>query len=106
MSDAKKLNPVEAAKVASRYLRGTIAEELQRHVIETELKGYHCPWLAPEHAGAEARADAIVAEARLGAADAAAEEAVFTTYVADCRTRLAAFGVALPAFETNRLPAF
>src|SRR5450631_1911496 len=28
MSDAKKLNPVEAAKVASRYLRGTIAEEL------------------------------------------------------------------------------
>lgn len=86
--------------------REQIAEEMQRHILETELKGYHCPWLAPEHAAAEAEADAIVAKAGLGGADRAAEEEVFATYVADARTRLAAFGVHLPEFETNRMRAF
>jgi hypothetical protein len=41
--------------------RLTIAEELAVHVRDTELRGYHCPWLAPEHASAEAQADAAIA---------------------------------------------
>ncbi len=43
--------------------RLTIAEELAVHVRDTELRGYHCPWLAPEHASVEAQADAAIAAA-------------------------------------------
>ena len=86
--------------------RLTIANELTTHVRETELKGYHCPWLAPEHALAEADADALVAEAGLGGASRATEEEVLAAYVANARARLAEFGVAVPVFETNRMRAF
>ena len=37
--------------------RALIADELLRYIGETQLRGYHCPWLAPEHAAAEAQAD-------------------------------------------------
>lgn len=83
-----------------------IAEELATHVRETELKGYHCPWLAPEHAATEARADAITASAGLGAATRAAEEDTLATYVANVRAKLAEFGVAVPMFESNRMRTF
>jgi hypothetical protein len=86
--------------------REQIATELQRHIQGVELKGYHCPWLAPEHAAAEAEADAVIAAAGLGGADRETEEAVFATYVGDARVRLGAWGVALPWFETNRMRAF
>jgi hypothetical protein len=86
--------------------RVSIAEELAVHVRDTELKGYHCPWLAPEHAGAEADADAVIAAAGLGGATRAAEEDVLITYVGNARARLAELGVALPMFETNRMRAF
>ncbi|MGP0093173.1 MAG: hypothetical protein ACLPKB_25010 [Xanthobacteraceae bacterium] len=86
--------------------RLTIAEELAAHVRDTELKGYHCPWLASEHALAEANADAVIAQAGLGAATRAAEEDVLVTYVGNARARLAELGVALAAFETNRMRAF
>jgi hypothetical protein len=86
--------------------RATIADELTTHVRETELKGYHCPWLAPEHARAEADADALVAAASLGGASRAAEEDVLVTYVANARARLAELGVTVPVFETNRMRAF
>ncbi|MPZ58802.1 MAG: hypothetical protein GEU91_20380 [Rhizobiales bacterium] len=86
--------------------RLSVAEELATHVRDTELKGYHCPWLAPEHALAEAEADAMIAAAGLGAASRAAEEDVLITYVGNARARLAELGVALPMFETNRVRAF
>jgi hypothetical protein len=83
--------------------RLTIAEELAVHVRDTELRGYHCPWLAPEHASAEAQADAAIAAAGLGAASRAAEEEVLINYVGNARARLAEFNVVLPVFETNRM---
>ena len=86
--------------------RQLIATELTTHIQETELKGYHCPWLAPEHAAAEAEADAITASAGLGVASRAAEEDTLVAYVADTRTRLAEFGVKLQMFETNRMRTF
>ncbi|MCK9907682.1 hypothetical protein MXD81_00965 [Microbacteriaceae bacterium K1510] len=86
--------------------RALIAEELTAHVRETELKGYHCPWLAPEHASAEAEADAITAAAGLGAASRAAEEETLATYVANARAKLAELGVTLPMFESNRMRTF
>jgi hypothetical protein len=86
--------------------RALIAEELSRHVHDVELKGYHCPWLAPEHALAEAEADAVIAEAGLGGATRAAEEEALVTYVANARTRLAELGVVFPMVETNRMRAF
>ena len=86
--------------------RDLIAAQLTAHIRDTELKGYHCPWLAPEHAAAEAQADAICAAAGLGAATRAEEEETMAAYVANARQKLADIGVALPAFETNRMRAF
>jgi hypothetical protein len=86
--------------------RQLIAAELTTHVHDTELKGYHCPWLAPEHASAEADADAITASAGLGAASRAAEEETLINYVKNARIRLAELGVVLPTFETNRMRSF
>ena len=80
--------------------------ELTAHIRDTELKGYHCPWLAPEYAAAEAQADAVCAAAGLGAATRAEEEDTMMTYVANARQRLGDMGVALPMFETNRMHAF
>jgi len=85
--------------------RAMISSELLRHIVQTEMAGYHCPWLAPEHAAAEAEADAVTADAGLGAAPRDAEEEVFTAFVSDSRARLAQLGVALPALETNRMRA-
>jgi hypothetical protein len=48
----------------------------------------------------------VIAAAGLGAATRAAEEEVLITYVGNARARLAELGVALPAFETNRMRAF
>lgn len=86
--------------------RAAIAAELVAYVQEVVLKGYHCPWLAPEQADAEARADALVAAAGLGAAPAADEEEALAAYVGRARTRLAELGVTLPLFKTNRMRTF
>lgn len=86
--------------------RQTIAAELRQHILTTEMAGYHCPWLAPEHAATEAAADAATVGAGLGAATRDQEAEVFTAYVSDARLRLAQIGVVLPMFETNRLAAF
>ena len=86
--------------------RSLIGEELTDYVRETELKGYHCPWLAPEHATVEAEADALTAAAGLGGATRRAEEETLANYVANARTKLAEFGIVLPMFETNRMRTF
>ena len=86
--------------------RALIGEELTDYVRETELKGYHCPWLAPEHAAAEAMADAVTAAAGLGGATQMAEEETLANYVANARAKLAEFGIVLPMFETNRMRTF
>jgi hypothetical protein len=86
--------------------RSLIAEELVTHVRETELKGYHCPWLAPEHATAETEADAITADAGLGAATRAVEEETLATYVANVRAKLGEFGITIPMFQSNRMRTF
>jgi len=86
--------------------RQLIASELAVHIQGTELRGYHCPWLAPEHAAVEAEADAITAAAGLGAASRGAEEDTLADYVGNARTRLAEFGVSLQTFETNRMRTF
>ncbi|QRG06558.1 hypothetical protein EZH22_27120 [Xanthobacter dioxanivorans] len=90
----------------SKDERETIASELCDYVRDVVLKGYHCPWLAPELARAEAEADAIVADAGLGGAPRAAEEDALATYAGNARTRLAELGITLPAFETNRMRSF
>jgi hypothetical protein len=90
----------------SQAERELIADQLAAHIRDTELKGYHCPWLAPEFAAAEAEADAVCAAAGLGAATRAEEEETLVTYVANARQKLAELDVALPAFETNRMRAF
>jgi hypothetical protein len=90
----------------SQAERELIADQLTAHIRDTELKGYHCPWLAPELAAAEAHADALSATAGLGAATRAEEEDTMATYFANARQRLAEMGVALPTFETNRMRAF
>jgi hypothetical protein len=97
------------ASRASRWTdkeRQLIGVELAAHIQDTELKGYHCPWLAPEHAAIEAEAAAITAAAGLGAASRTVEEDTLVAYVADARTRLAEFGVKLQTFETNRMRTF
>ncbi|WP_367196027.1 ferritin-like domain-containing protein [Amorphus sp. 3PC139-8] len=86
--------------------RKLISEELVRHVNEVELQGYHCPWLAPEHAGAEAEAEAVLAANGLGATGRSEEEDVIVSYVANARQKLAELGIKLPVFETNRMRAF
>lgn len=86
--------------------RALIAEELTANIRETELRGYHCPWLAPEHAAAEAEADKVVASAGLGGASRAAEEDTLVRYTANARARLAELGVTLPMFESNRMRTF
>ncbi|MBI1201237.1 MAG: hypothetical protein GC182_01880 [Rhodopseudomonas sp.] len=86
--------------------RSLIAEELASYIRDTELKGYHCPWLAPEHAAAEAEADTITATAGLGAASRTAEEDTLVAYVANARQKLAEFGVVLPMFDSNRMRSF
>lgn len=86
--------------------RALIADELLRYIGETQLRGYHCPWLAPEHAAAEAQADEITAVAGLGAATRSSEEETLANYVANARARLAELGVALPMIESNRMRTF
>lgn len=86
--------------------RAAIADAIVRHVQQVELAGYHCPWLAPEHAAAEVAADRLTAAAGLGGATPEAEAAILAAYVADARARLRELGVTLPRFETNRLRTF
>jgi hypothetical protein len=86
--------------------RELIAGELTTHIRETELKGYHCPWLAPEHAAAEAEADALTALVGLGAASREAEEDTLINYTGNARLKLAELGVVLPMFESNRMRTF
>jgi len=78
--------------------RAAIAASIEEHVRTVELAGYHCPWLS-NAAGAEAAADAKAAAAGLGAATAAAEAEALRSFTAEARTRLAAMGVHLPAFQ-------
>jgi hypothetical protein len=94
------------ASTWSAEQRALIGDELARYVRETELKGYHCPWLAPEHAAAEAQADEMAARAGLGAATRVIEEETLVAYVANARAKLAELSVALPTFESNRMRAF
>jgi hypothetical protein len=86
--------------------RALVAEELTANIRETELKGYHCPWLAPEHAAAEAQADVLTASAGLGGAPRVAEEDTIVRYTGNARRRLAELGVTLPMFESNRMRTF
>jgi hypothetical protein len=86
--------------------RELIAAQLIAHIRDTEFKGYHCPWLAPEHAAAEAEADAVTAAAGLGAAGRAQEEDTMATYVANARQKFREMGIMLPMFETNRMRTF
>ena len=86
--------------------RAVIAAELVRHVNEVEMLGLHCPWLAPERAEAEARADAVTAAAGLGAASKDAEAGTVVDFVAGARTRLADLGVELPKFNSNHIGWF
>jgi hypothetical protein len=86
--------------------REGIAAQLAAHIRDTEFRGYHCPWLAPEHAAAEAEADAICASAGLGAASRADEEDAFVLFANNARQRFREMNVVLPAFETNRMRSF
>lgn len=90
----------------SKAERDIIATELADYVRDVVLKGYHCPWLAMEHAAAEAEADALTAEAGLGGAPRPAEEDVLVTFTGNARARLAELGVMVPLFETNRMRSF
>ncbi|MBJ3778502.1 hypothetical protein [Acuticoccus mangrovi] len=86
--------------------KAAITEQLVRHVNDVEMLGLHCPWLAPERAEAEARADAITAEAGLGAVSKEAESEVLVGFVADARQRFAELGIDLPRFNSNHIGWF
>lgn len=86
--------------------RARIADELATNIRDTELRGYHCPWLAPEYAAVEAEADVLTASAGLGGAPRVAEEETIVRYTDNARQKLAELGVALPMFETNRMRTF
>jgi len=100
-----------------RYLaqRAPALEPAARHAVEgqlvrwiqtVELAGYHCVSLATGFDPAAESADLDrCAAAGLGAVPAAAEEAVFRATLAAARARLAALGLALPAFHHPRLGA-
>ncbi|TAL90628.1 MAG: hypothetical protein EPN62_04890 [Candidimonas sp.] len=75
--------------------RAAVADGVYRYLLDIEMKGYHCPWMA-EQDGAEAKAADIAAEAGLGAATQAGEQAVFRSCIEDIRGRLEELGVALP----------
>lgn len=90
----------------SSSVRDGIGRALVRHIHDVELQGLHCPWMARELAGTEAAADAMVANAGLGALRETEEAELFVSYVAACRRRLAEFSVDLPLFHTNRLRPF
>lgn len=78
--------------------RQTIAEALRDYLLQVELKGYHCPWLADPD-GAEARALDMTAKAGLGAISAAEEQQVFEASLQDAHARLAELGVSLDLSE-------
>jgi len=83
--------------------RTRIADELVTYINDIVLAGLQCPWLSPETAGAEAEADAVTAEAGLGAASKEAETGVLVDFFADARSRFEGLGIALPRINSNRL---
>lgn len=74
--------------------RSTIAQALRDHLLQIELRGYHCPWLADRNS-AEARALDITAKAGLGAVAAEAEQQVFEATLREVSRRLAELDVSL-----------
>jgi len=74
--------------------RQEIARALREHLLQVELRGYHCPWLA-DPASAESRALDVAAAAGLGVATIAREHEVFEASLRDTRDRFAELGVQL-----------
>jgi hypothetical protein len=94
----------ERAAAWSDADRAAVAQAVSGYLNEVELRGYHCPWLA-EPDGAESRANALTAEAGLGAASADREYEVLWSYLETVTRRLAEFGVELPGIAlTSRRP--
>ncbi|MGS1109588.1 hypothetical protein ACVCNH_25325 [Achromobacter anxifer] len=93
----------ERAAAWSDADRAAVAQAVSGYLNEVELRGYHCPWLA-EPDGPESRANALTAEAGLGAASAEREYEVLWSYLETVTRRLAEFGVELPgiALATRR----
>ncbi len=79
--------------------RARIAAAIAQHMAEVEFAGYHMPWLAPNAAAREAAADALTAEAGLGAATPEQEAAALRRWLHDARVFLGTLGVALPEFS-------
>jgi hypothetical protein len=79
--------------------RTAIAAAIVQHVTEVEFAGYHMPWLAPNAAASEAAADAVTAEAGLGAATPDQEAAALRRWLRQARDFLGTLGVALPEFS-------
>jgi hypothetical protein len=76
--------------------RQTIADEVAHVVIDIELGGLRCAWLAGDAAADIAAADRLTRDAGLGAATRAEEEPVLRRFLAEAAGQFARLGVVLP----------
>ncbi len=95
----------ERASIWSMSERAAVADGIYRYLLDIEMQGYHCPWMAGQNS-AEARAADIAAKAGLGAATQAQELAIFRSYIEDIRGRLKELGVALPTLTHKTFGTF
>ncbi|HJU19421.1 MAG TPA: hypothetical protein VJ770_23445 [Stellaceae bacterium] len=77
--------------------RRAIAAEIEHIVVEIELVGFRCVWLAGEMAAEIAAADRVTRDAGLGAATRDEEAPVLRRYLAEAGAQFAALGIDLPA---------
>lgn len=84
--------------------RAAVAEHIGRWIGEVLWKGYHVPTLATDIDTTQDAADRrLLAQAGLGAAEAAEEEAVLLDWLAHSRQRLGEFDIELPLIRHDRL---
>ena len=76
--------------------RQAIADEVAHVVIDVELAGLRCAWLARDAAADIVAADRLTREAGLGAATRDEEEPVLRRFLAEAAGQFARLGVALP----------
>ncbi|HZT88709.1 MAG TPA: hypothetical protein VFA12_12125 [Stellaceae bacterium] len=76
--------------------RQAIGAEIEHVVVEVELTGFRCVWLAGDKAADIAAADRVTRDAGLGAATRDEEEPALRRFLADAAQQFARLGIALP----------
>jgi len=84
--------------------QSAIVEAVAAWLRDVAFAGYHVPSLSSDvDSSTEQRAQAVAADAGLGAAAPSQEEEIFRSYLNDARARLLTLGLSLPALPHPRL---